>query len=73
METDVQLNEPDNINFLATWIGPSAPAAAIEMMRERMIHWHPGEDWSAIPHETLMKHLEVIEWAYSQGARPGHP
>jgi hypothetical protein len=61
------------LEFLATWVGPSASETFLEMFRERLVNFHSGEEFETIPKAMLYKHLEIIEWAYSQGARPGHP
>ena len=61
------------LETLASWAGASAPPAALQMLRDRLVHFHAGEQWESLADDVRLSHLEVIELAYSQGARPGRP
>ena len=64
------INEDLPLDLLMRWLG-SMPVEAAEMYRHRLCVQHPGQHLEALTLQQLLEHLEVVIWAYEQGARKG--
>lgn len=61
------------LEVIAGWVTLAAPEDFWKMYRKRLVHFHNGEAFESLTLYQLLEHLEMVEWGYSNGARPEQP